>query len=487
MLDRFLRAHGLVPQVYIPDRITEGYGPNSDAFAELIGAGARLIVTVDCGTASHEAIAAAATQGADVIVIDHHLADEGLPAAHAVINPNRQDDVSGQGDLAAAGVVFVFLVAVVRALRRAGWYGEGRDEPDLLEWLDLVALATVCDVVPLMGLNRALVAKGLQVMRHRRNAGLRALGDVAGLTAAPNAYHLGFVLGPRINAGGRIGDAGLGARLLATTDDIEAARIAETLDGLNRERKAIEAATLEEAMALADQAVSDAPETPLIAVASPEWHKGLIGLVASRLAERFARPALVVTWQDGAAGTGSARSVAGVDIGTAVRAAEAQGLLVKGGGHKMAAGLTVARDRFEDLRSFLETQLAPSVAAAESERELAIDGALMPAGATPELMAQLDKAGPYGNGNPAPRFAFAAHRCTFAKVVGDAHVRCTLSGGDGGRLQAIAFRSAETEVGRLLLDSGATPLHVAGHLTRNHWGGRETIELVIEDVADPRG
>jgi single-stranded-DNA-specific exonuclease len=488
LLHRFLAAHGLPPRIYIPDRLTEGYGPNAEAFEQLITeAGAKLLVTVDCGTTSHAALARARELGADVIVVDHHLADEELPDAEAIVNPNRHDDLSGLGQLAAAGVTFMLLAATQRVLRRAGWYGGERSEPDLLSWLDLVALATVCDVVPLQGLNRAFVTQGLKVMGYRRNIGLRTLCDTAGLTSQPTPYHLGFVLGPRINSGGRIGDAGLGARLLSTQDEIEAKQISQVLERLNVERKAAETAMLEEAMIRADALLEANPQAPILAVASDGWHKGIVGLIASRLAERFRRPALVVGWDGKGEGTGSARSIAGVDIGHAVKQALQSGLLLKGGGHPMAAGLTVKRDGFEALIEGLGGSIAASVTLAGRNAELAVDGALMAAGATPDLLAMLDQAGPYGNGNPEPRFAFAAHHCMAPKVVGGAHVRCTLRAPDGARIGAIAFRSADTELGELLGQAAGRPLHVAGHLRRDNWGGREKIELVIEDAADPRG
>ncbi len=486
LVARFLRSHGNEPEIYIPDRITEGYGPNKEAFNSLVEAGARVIVAVDCGTASAEPIAHARKLGADVIVIDHHLAGEHLPGASALINPNRLDDVSGQGDLAAAGVTFLFLVAVARSLRQAGWYDKGGGECDLLQWLDLVALATVCDVVPLKGLNRAFVAKGLQVLRQRRNTGLRALADSARLSAEPSSYHLGFVLGPRINAGGRIGDSGLGARLLTTNDDLEAAGIAATLERLNAERKALESAMCEEGFAQADHILADRPEAAVIVVHGEGWHRGIVGLVASRLTERFSRPSIAVAWDGAGAGAGSARSIPGVDIGSAISAACAKGLLIKGGGHAMAAGLTIGRDKLGAFSDYLEACAGDSLVHAGVASVLKIDAALMPSGANEDLMALLDQAGPYGSGNPQPRFAFAAHRRRFAKVVGESHIRCSLSASDGSHIDAIAFRSANTPLGAALLESGGLPLHVAGHLRRNHWGGRESIELQIEDAADPQ-
>jgi single-stranded-DNA-specific exonuclease len=489
LVARFLRHHGIAARIYIPDRLFEGYGPNTPAIEGLIKDGAQLIVTVDCGTASIEPLARAAELSCDVVVIDHHQADETLPVAHALVNPNRQDDVSGLGNLCAAGVAFMVLVATKRELKRRGFYAKGTPEPDLMGELDLVALATVADVVPLSGLNRAYVAQGLQVMRWRKNIGLRALGDAAGLNEPPTPYHLGYILGPRINAGGRIGDAGLGSRLLAGEDETEAARIAQLLDRLNRERRALEKQILEEALADAEVRIGAAPDAAILMVGSASWHRGIVGLIASRLTERFQRPACVIAWEDEGAqaqGTGSLRSVAGADIGAAVRAAVTEGHLVKGGGHAMAAGLTVARDKLSALEEFLHGRLKRSVSEARARGGLDIDGALTIGGVTDELIDLLGRVGPYGQGNPSPRFAFPATHVRFAKVVGDQHVRCVLEGADGARLEGIAFRAAGEALGDLLMRSGGMPLHVAGNLKRSSWGGREKIELMIEDAADPR-
>ncbi|NOT71723.1 MAG: single-stranded-DNA-specific exonuclease RecJ [Hyphomicrobium sp.] len=489
LLARFLEHHGTPARIYIPDRIFEGYGPNAAAIETLVKEGAKLIVTVDCGTTSFEPLAAAKRLKTDCVIIDHHQADEKLPDVHAVVNPNRQDDISGQGNLCAAGVVFLVLVAVTRELRARKFYGDIA-APDLLSLLDLVALATVADVVPLTGLNRAYVKKGLAVMHARGNTGLTALGDAAGLTQAPTPYHLGFILGPRINAGGRIGDAALGAKLLSIHDPIEAARIAGTLDRLNKERKTIETAALEEAMAIADSQVEADPARALVIVGSDAWHKGIVGLVASRLVERFRRPACVIAWDKngdkGGEGTASLRSVAGVDLGAAVRAAVSEGILLKGGGHAMAAGLTVKRDKLAALDKFLSSEMAAAASGARAAAALEVDAALMASGATADVVNLLDAAGPYGQGNAQPRFVFPAHRVKFAKIVGEAHVRVVLEGGDGGRLEAIAFRAAGQPLGDALMSAGGLPLHVAGHLRRDTWGGREKIELQIDDVADPR-
>lgn len=485
LIRKFFQAHGLDARIYIPDRLFEGYGPNAAALEGLIKDGATLIITVDCGATSHEALGAVAGKGADIVVIDHHQMGEDLPPAHAVINPNRQDDLSGQGHLAAAGVVFLTLAATLRALRVAGAYKNGVAEPDLLGWLDLVALATVCDVVPLKELNRAYVRKGLQVMRMRRNAGLRALQDVAGINSPPTPYTLGFVLGPRINAGGRIGEAGLGANLLTLDDELEADRISRLLDKLNAERKAMEAAYLEEAIARADQMLDADPDKSLIMTGSPDWHKGLVGLVAARLTEKFRRPSVVISWEDDETGTASARSIIGADIGAAVRKAVDEGLLVKGGGHAMAAGLTLKRGKLEELEAFLDTALKEDVGTARAREGLKIDGALMPGRVTLEFMDLLEKAGPFGQGNPTPRFAFPATRVSFAKIAGENHIRCSLTASDNSKINGIAFRAVGTPLGDLLLGSSGKTLHISGTLRRDSWGGREKVDLHIDDAADP--
>lgn len=485
LMKRFLEFHDTPARIYIPDRLFEGYGPNVAAIETLVTEGAKLIVTVDCGTTSHEPLAAARKLGADVVVIDHHQADERLPDVNALVNPNRQDDISGQGMLCAAGVVFLVLVATTRELRRRGIYNGSR-EPDLLSLLDMVALATVADVVPLVGLNRAYVKKGLAVMRARDNVGLTALADAAGLSVAPTPYHLGFILGPRINAGGRIGNAALGATLLSISDPVEAQRIAETLHRLNKERKDIETAVLEEAMAIADRQVTDDPARAILVVGSDAWHKGVVGLVASRLVERFRRPACVIAWDATAMGTGSLRSVPGIDLGAAIRAAVSAGLLAKGGGHAMAAGLTVSRDSLAPLEAFLQNQLGSTSRGVTDVAHLDIDASLVASGATPELMDLIERVSPFGQGNSEARFALPAHRVKFGKIIADAHVRVILEGGDGSRVDGVAFRAVGQPLGDLLMSAGGMPLHVAGHLRRDTWGGRERIELQIEDAADPR-
>ena len=486
LVERFLRAHGRPCATYIPDRLTEGYGPTPMALTGLAEEGARLILTVDCGTTAEAAIAAANAAGVEVIVIDHHQADEALPEAFAVINPNRQDDLSGQGHLAAAGVVFLFLVATVGVLRREGFYG-GTPEPDLLGLLDLVALATVCDVVPLQGVNRAFVTQGLKVLRLRHNAGLRALADTARLDEAPTSYSLGFILGPRINAGGRVGASGLGAKLLACDDEVEARAIAAKLETLNVERKAIEEHMLEDAFARAEASLEAEPDLPLIFLGADGWHKGLIGLVAGRIADRFHLPAFVMAFEPGSTATGSARSLPSVDLGAVVRMAVQEGHFLKGGGHAMAAGFTLDRSNYDAARGFLQDRLAQGVAQASAGRQLAIDGALSARGATLELIDLLERAGPYGSGYPKPRFVFPAHRVTRLRSMGQAqaHLRCTLLAPDGGRIEACAFRVAGTPLGDLFAKGEGMTLHVAGHLHRSVWQGRTSVELMIEDAAEP--
>lgn len=492
LVARFLAHHGVRGRIYIPDRLTEGYGPNAAAIDQLVGEGAQLIVTVDCGTTSVDVLSGASALGADVVVIDHHQADETLPAVHALVNPNRLDDISGQGHLCAAGVTFLTLVATTRELRRRGHYGADMPEPQLIGDLDLVALATVADVVPLKGLNRAYVTKGLQVLRGRENVGLRALADAAGLSEAPAAYHLGFILGPRINAGGRIGDAALGAKLLSTEDEGEAVRIASLLDRLNKERKEIEQAALEEAVSIAERRLEEDAGLSVLMVGSEDWHRGVVGLIASRLTERFKRPSCVISWENGAAdgtaiGTGSLRSVAGIDIGAAVRKAVAAGHLIKGGGHAMAAGLTVDKTKHDDLVRFFSEALGDAAVRLSERAALLIDGAMTPSAVTDSLIDLIERAGPYGQGNPQPRFVFPAHRVKYVKPVGAAHIRCVLEAGDGSRLDAVAFRAAGQPLGELLTAAaGGMPVHVAGHLRRDTWGGRNRIELQIEDAADPR-
>jgi len=480
VLARFFAAIGVTLEIYIPDRLAEGYGPNAPALKRLKGQGIDLVITVDCGISAFEALDEAAAAGLEVIVVDHHAAEPRLPAAAAVVNPNRLDDSSGHGQLAAVGVAFLLVVALNRTLREAGWYARhNRAVPDLIQWLDLVALGTVCDVVPLTGLNRALVTQGLKVMAARRNAGLVALSDVSRIDDKPGTYHAGFLLGPRVNAGGRVGEAPLGARLLTCDDPGEAAAIAARLDGYNAERKEIELLVLDQAIR---QVEESGPGAGLVVAAAEGWHAGVIGIVASRLKDRFNKPALVVALEGGV-GKGSARSVPGVDLGAAVIAARQEGLLVNGGGHPMAAGLTVAADCLAELTAFLDTRLARRLAEIDYRPSLGIDGALKPRGATLELLEQLERCGPFGVGNAQPRFALPAVRVAKASVVGDNHVRCFLGDSQGGSLKGIAFRALDSDLGPALLQTAGLPLHVAGRLQVDRWGGRESVQFIIEDAA----
>lgn len=481
LLVRFFAALGRDLLVYVPDRIAEGYGPNTPALLKLKEQGVSLVLTVDCGTTAFSALKDAADAGLDVVVIDHHVAEPMLPDAVAVVNPNRLDETSPVGQLCAAGMVFMLIIAVNRALRDAFWYGEGHGEPDLMKMLDLVALATVADVVPLTGVNRALVRQGLAVMARRENPGIAALADISRLDELPEAWHLGFMLGPRVNAGGRVGEAGLGVKLLTTNDKDEATGIAMRLDQYNSERREIEAAVLNAAMAQAErQAEADAP---LILVASEGWHPGVIGIVAGRIKETFNRPACVVSIENGL-GKGSGRSVRGVDLGPAVIAAHQAGHLVNGGGHAMAAGFTVAGERLDDFRRFLTDHIENQLAGAVLAPDIGIDGALSPEGATVEFIDSLNDAGPFGAGNPRPRFVLPAVAPINARIVGTDHVSCFLAAPQGGpRLKSIAFRTAGTPVGEALLNARGGALHVAGHLNVDTWQGDRKPQLIIEDVA----
>ncbi|HZB91898.1 MAG TPA: single-stranded-DNA-specific exonuclease RecJ [Stellaceae bacterium] len=483
LLRRFLAAVGCRTRLYIPDRQREGYGPNAPALQRLRAEGAAVVITVDCGTSAHAALAAGAEAGLDVIVLDHHVAEPTRPAAFALVNPNRLDETSAHGVLAAVGVTFLFVVAVNRALRLAGWYQE-RAAPDLVQWLDLVALGTICDVVPLTGVNRALVAQGLKVLQQRGNPGLAALADAAGLGERLDSYHAGFILGPRVNAGGRVGEAELGARLLASDDPVEARAIAQQLEALNAERREIEARVLAQAI---QQVESGDTGAPLVFVAGEGWHPGVVGIVASRLKERYNRPACVAAVAGGI-GKGSGRSVAGFALGPAVIAARQAGLLMNGGGHAMAAGFTVEEARLGALRDFLAERAAAALGAGGGTPELGIDGLVAAGAATPELVALVTRLGPFGSGNAEPRFALAHQRVVRADVVGGQHVRCIL--GDGGgpaRLKAIAFRSLEGALGPALLQGQGKAFHLAGHLRADRWQGREEVQLVIDDAVPASG
>lgn len=466
----WLRGLGHRATLYIPDRIDEGYGPNAPAMRALAAAH-DLILCVDCGTLSHEALAAA--HGADVVVLDHHLGGETLPPAMAVVNPNRQDEDGSLSHLCAAAVVFLLLVEANRRLRAQGTPG-----PDLMAMLDLVALATVADVAPLTGVNRALVRQGLRVMSRRDRPGLAALADVARMRDAPDAYALGFLLGPRVNAGGRVGRADLGARLLATDDPAEAARLATDLDRLNDDRRGIEIAVRAEAMA---QAEARGVDGPLVWVAGQGWHPGVIGIVAARLKEAFGRPAVVIAL-DGATGKGSARSVAGVDLGAAIQRLADEGHLIRGGGHRMAAGLTVATDRLPGAMDRLADLLARQGAGAGAARDLALDGILMPVGVTLSLAEAIEAAGPFGQAAPAPRFALP-DMAVQARVIGDTHLRFNLRGPDGTVLDGIAFNAVGGPLSQMRFAPAHARFHIAGRIVRSTWGGRARVELHVEDAA----
>jgi single-stranded-DNA-specific exonuclease len=480
-----LRHCGLDPLIHIPDRLFEGYGPNTEAVRMLAGRGATLLVAVDCGTTSLEPLAEARRLGMSVVVIDHHQCGDELPEVDALVNPNRLDDLSGLGHLAAVGLVLVTLVAVNRELRGRGFWTGEMPEPDLLGMLHHVALGTVADVAPLTGLNRAFVAKGLIAMRRRDHVGHTALMDVSRLNGPPEAWHLGFMLGPRINAGGRIGRADLGVRLLLEGDVSEAARIAAELDRLNTERRMIEqmAEAQAEAEALASLGLED--KGAVIVTASEGWHPGVVGLVAARLREKFSRPAFAIALEPGGIGTGSGRSISGVDLGKGVRQAVKDGLLMKGGGHAMAAGVTLRKERLAEFRAYMESALAHDVANSRHENELLIDGAVSARAVTPELVATLNRAGPFGSGNPEPVLALPSHQLVYADEVGQAHLRVRFKSGDGAIVNGVAFRSIGSKLGNALIGHRGQPLHVAGSLAVDRWQGTERAQLRVLDVAVP--
>ena len=467
----WLREMGCAATLYVPDRIDEGYGPNDAAMAELAAAH-DLIVCVDCGTLSHGPVAAAV--GADVVILDHRLGAETLPDALAVVNPNRQDEDGTLAHLCAAAVVFLMLVEAGRQLREAGARG-----PDLMAMLDLVGLATVADVAPLIGVNRAFVRQGLRVMARRDRVGLAALADVARMDTAPAAYHLGFLLGPRINAGGRIGQADLGARLLACDDPHEAQSLAEKLDLLNTERRDVETAVRAAAL---DQAETRGYDAPLVWASGAGWHPGVVGIVASRLKEASNRPSVVIGFENGI-GKGSGRSISGIDLGAPIQRLAAEGLLIKGGGHKMAAGLTVAEDKLDEAMARLSELLAKQGAHLAGAADLKLDGMLMPAAATVELAQQVEQAGPFGAGAPAPRYVFADMQIRFAKRVGESHLKISFGDGNNTKMDAIAFGAFDGPLGPALENHGGARFHLAGRLDINTWRGRQSVQLRLEDAA----
>ena len=480
MLRRFLAHFGVESEIYIPDRIFEGYGPNPDAMRELVTRGARLIVTVDCGSNSAASIAVARQAGADVVVLDHHQVGAALPEGVPVVNPNREDDLSGQGHLCAAGVVFLALVQTARVLRAAR---PDLPLPDLLLALDLVALATVCDVVPLTGVNRAFVVKGLLAIRQQRNVGLAELARTARIGEPVNVFHLGFLIGPRINAGGRIGDAALGSRLLATDDPVEAAAIAEVLGRLNQERQGMEQAMLAEARAEADAELAGGAGPAVMVTGRDGWHPGIVGLLASRLKDHVRRPVFAIAFNANGVGTGSGRSVPGFDLGRLVRGAFERGLIEKGGGHAMAAGITVHRGRLGELRAYFEEQAAAEILRLRDEETLQVDAALSAEGATQDLLDALEQAGPFGAGYPAPIFVLPRHQMRDVRAVGSSHLRVELRSDTGAALQAMAFRSVGTKLGDFLERNRGSRVHVAGQLQANYWNGARSVQFRIVDAA----
>jgi single-stranded-DNA-specific exonuclease len=479
LLRRFFRAIGIEPEMYIPDRMKEGYGPNAAAMRELASRGAKVVITVDCGITAFEPLKIAREAGLDVIIADHHKAEPVLPLAAAVVNPNRLDDTSKQGHLAAVGVTFLLVVGINRALRTKGWYQQNSvSEPDLRRWLDIVALGTVADVVPLIGLNRAFVIQGLSVMGRAENAGFVAMRKVAAIDAVPSAYHLGFIFGPRVNAGGRVGEADLGMRILSTDDTDEATALALRLDDYNRARQDIEAAVLAEAI---EQVETRNIEEPVLFAVGESWHPGVIGIVASRLKDRYGRPACVIAL-DGGMAKGSGRSVKGVDLGKAVLAARDAGLLFNGGGHAMAAGFTVEKTHMARFLDFMNQHVAAQTKAGQSFVTHPLDGILSVAAATTEFAEMLEGLAPYGAGNDEPRFAVVDAQVSKADIVGSGHVRCFLSGRGGARLKAIAFRSADSDLGVGLLNAKGRTVHLTGQIRLETWQGRTSAQLLIDDA-----
>ncbi|MDB5723927.1 MAG: recombinase RecJ [Novosphingobium sp.] len=484
LLIRLMRMLGGDAGYYIPDRLLEGYGPSGEALVKLADGGSSLIVTVDCGAMAHEALAMAHAAGVDVIVVDHHKCSSELPLTAALVNPNRLDESdigAAHGHLAAVGVAFLLAIATVRRLRGCGFF-ETRSEPDLFALLDLVALGTVADVAQLKGLNRAMVAQGLKVMARRDNIGMVALIDVSRLKRAPTCSDLGFALGPRVNAGGRVGESTLGVRLLTTLDPEEARTIAAQLSLLNEERRAIEAAVQE----AAELQIAGQHNRAVVVLSGRGWHPGVIGIVAGRIKEKTGKPTVVIALDDEEAGQGkgSGRSITGVDLGAAIMAAREAGLLVAGGGHAMAAGLTIAAGGVNALSDWLDAKLGADVAAASGAQAVLLDLAVAPGGLVPALIETLESAGPYGMGWPAPRIAVGPLRMVKADIVGNDHVRLIVRGNDGASFKAIAFRAAETEMGQALLHGARDRrFWLAGRAKLDDWGSRPQAELHIEDAA----
>ena len=480
LLTRFFRATNGQSVIYIPDRVKEGYGPNVPALLGLKKLGVSLIVTVDCGTLAVDTLKVATDAGLDIVVVDHHVAEPKIPSVSAVVNPNRLDDESNLGELAAVGVCFLLVVAVNRVLRQAGWY-KSRVEPDLMQWLDIVALGTICDVVPLKGLNRALVFQGLRVLSNQRNLGLKALSQIIELDEMPNSYHLGYLLGPRINAGGRVGAPDLGARLLSTEDFGEATEIAFRLEEYNSERKLIEERVLQEAV---EQVIEKKINSSCVLAVGNDWHPGVIGIVASRLRERFNRPAFVISINEEIrVGIGSSRSVAGFDIGAKVISARQLGLLESGGGHKMAAGFKITEEKIDGFRQFLDDKLGEGTDLPQIKPEIEIEGSVSAHGINNQLISEIEQLGPFGAGNPEPIFVVPNAHLGFANVVGESHIRVGIKKDGGGELAGIVFRAVGTPQGDVILKNLGDRFHVAGKLRINRWRGRETPQIQIEDLA----
>ncbi len=483
LLVELLRGLGVEAGYYIPDRLLEGYGPTGEALVKLAEDGSSLIVTVDCGAMAHEALGMASDAGVDVIVVDHHKCSAELPPTAALVNPNRLDEndlAASHGHLAAVGVAFLLGIALVRTLRAQDFFKD-RKEPDLMALLDLVALGTVADVAALHGLNRAFVAQGLKILARRERIGMAALMDASRLKRAPIASDLGFALGPRINAGGRIGESTLGVRLLTTRDPDEARDIAEKLSALNEERRAIEAAVQE----AAEDQLDGQHNMAVQVISGTGWHPGVIGIVAGRIKEKTGKPSIVIALDEtDGTGKGSGRSISGVDLGAAIIAAREADLLIAGGGHAMAAGLTIPTDKLADFTEFLDTRLAKEVDKARLGQSMQLDLSLAPGGLTPDLVNTLEAAGPYGVGWPAPRVAVGPVRIIKADIVGKDHLRVIAAGGDGRSFKAIAFRAAETEMAQTLMHrSKGRQFHLAGRVKIDDWGHRPAAELHLEDAA----
>jgi single-stranded-DNA-specific exonuclease len=481
LLKRFFKALNCPLRIYIPDRIKEGYGPNAPALLKLKDEGISLVVTVDCGSTAFDALEAGSDAGLEIIVLDHHRAEAAQPRAYAVVNPNRLDDTSGQGHMAAVGVTFLTIVAVNRILRDSGFYTDQCPEPRILNWLDIVALGTVCDVVPLTGVNRAFVAQGLKVMAMRQNAGLAALADIAAISESPNSFHAGFVFGPRVNAGGRVGESDLGAKILSTDDPLEARDLAKKLNQYNIERKELETAVLEEATGIVELGKD---QDTVLMVSGDGWHSGVIGIVAARLKEKYNRPTCVIGFDENGIGKASGRSVNAVDLGAAVSAAKQAGLLIAGGGHKMAAGFSVARDNLDALVEFVNVHIREQLNGQAYTPELRIDGVLSLHSLTMDLVNKINMLAPYGAGHAEPRFALTNIKVIKPRVVGENHVSCFIQDTSGGAsLKAIAFRAMDSALGEMLLKSGTAPLNLAGQISVNEWNGKKTIDFQIIDAA----